>query len=411
MRVRSRSSGGVVSDVWKTMSTRLVYTQPTWNTQLQRSLHYTDAIEEYIEDIPTPNFAKQISNGAIINNPFKKTTRKTIHPNIVNIHHRTTQLDHGVPCGYDWQGLQVPFHGYPKAPLIEVEINGTVDPECAAMKANVYNLAVTSAHANVNESEMLWMATVAESRKSVESMSAILFRVIKLARNIRKLNIRGILDELKPKELAERYMEVRYAVRPLLYDAANLVAALEKKRGVERQTYRGYASDSLSRTDSVGEWQTFYETVTSINRSFEYEVSAKAGVLCDVVIDEVTVFGVDKFVETMWELTPFSFIVDWFANVGDTIAALTPNAGVNQLASWVTLKETSKATNSSGSTRSTTNWPYENISTLGAFSYGYEEQVLERFKDPTISLWPQSKLRLDGYKLLDLGIILRGILR
>jgi hypothetical protein len=166
----------------------------------------------------------------------------------------------------------------------------------------------------------------------------------------------------------------------------------------------------LSHTDSVPDQGIFYECTEDVNRKIEYEVSARAGVLCDVTIDELTIFGVDQLAESLWELIPFSFIVDWFANVGDTIAALTPDAGVKQRASWVTVRENITALNSSGQIRNNATWPTSTVS-CGAFEWGYKEQVLERFVDPSVSTWPQSKLRLDGFKLLDLGIIARQILR
>jgi hypothetical protein len=39
---------------------------------------------------------------------------------------------------------------------------------------------------------------------------------------------------------------------------------------------------------------------------------------------------------TVWELVPWSFVVDWFVNVGDWIQAVTPNPSVTVKGSWTT---------------------------------------------------------------------------
>jgi hypothetical protein len=311
--------------------------------------------------------------------------------------------------GYKWDGTTVPFSyfgGYTPTALLELEDVSALN----ALKQDVYNLAVTQAHANIDESEILALASMAESGKTVQSMLSIMGRLIRIAKAARKLEVKTIMKELSPKEAANRWMELRYAVRPMVYDVNGILSALQKKREVARRTYRGWASDSLSHTDSVPDQGFFYECTVDVNRKIEYEVSAREGVLCDVTIDELTIFGVDQLAESLWELIPFSFIVDWFANVGDTIAALTPDAGVKQRASWVTVRENITALNSSGQIRNNSSWPTSTV-TCGAFEWGYKEQVLERFVDPSVSTWPQFKLRLDGFKLLDLGIIARQILR
>jgi len=51
--------------------------------------------------------------------------------------------------------------------------------------------------------------------------------------------------------------------------------------------------------------------------------------------------GLDP-VTTGWELVPFSFVVDWFANVGDVIEQLTAFNGVTFLTGWKTVRRSCK---------------------------------------------------------------------
>jgi hypothetical protein len=88
---------------------------------------------------------------------------------------------------------------------------------------------VTQAHANIDTSEMMALVTVAESRKTVDSMRALLWRAYKVARAVRKLDARALKGEFTKKELADRYMEMRYAVRPMIYEAKGIYEAVQKR--------------------------------------------------------------------------------------------------------------------------------------------------------------------------------------
>ena len=72
------------------------------------------------------------------------------------------------------------------------------------------------------------------------------------------------------------------------------------------------------------------------------ETKVRAGVLYSNDIGFLSRWGVapHSLTSSAWELVPYSFVVDWLANVGNYIAALTPKPGVNFLSSWVTTEET-----------------------------------------------------------------------
>jgi hypothetical protein len=113
----------------------------------------------------------------------------------------------------------------------------------------------------------------------------------------------------------------------------------------------------------------------------------------------------------MWELTPFSFIIDWFLNVGTTIAAWTPNAGVTQLASWVTVKKKFDAANQISAMRHDTGSGVGVSISSHPARCTYMRDSLTRQTNPQLSTWPSTVIRMDGYKLTDIGIILSKMLR
>jgi hypothetical protein len=283
----------------------------------------------------------------------------------------------------------------------------------ASRKQACIDLATTQAFANIDVSEMLALATIAESRKSIDSMRAILIRAFKVARHVRKLDLRALRREFKPKELADRYMEARYAIRPLMYDAKGIAATINKNMSSVRRTYRGFSEDNVEVNDTAYNVDTsLWGTVADWSLKSTYEVSARAGILCDVSHSIATTLGTNQIFETAWELLPFSFIMDWFANTGDWIAAVTPNAGVKQRASWIVVREKSYQESILSASRSTASQNgYFGISC--AFSPAFvtvTESSVDRQTELSVPLLPSTRLRLDGYKLTDLGIILRKVL-
>lgn len=388
---------------------------PTTNYQqvqyaISNDTAYGVTSTENTVDVVTPDFKERSAQGEIINNPFRREIVTTIGPKAmqVDVYKESNYwpVVHGAPCNTWWH-----MHGtrrFNNGPPIFLR---TDIAEVASCRQSVIDLAVTSAHAKVDTSEMMALATLAESGKTVESLYSILRKVFRIWKAVRRLDVKAASEEFSPKELANAYMQARYALRPLLYDVNDLMSALEKKRGSSRQTFRGWEQDSISGQDTTYGCVVQDHLSCDVLREWSYHVSARAGVLCNVTVDGAGVFGLTQIPETLWELVPFSFIVDWFCNVGDTIAAYTPDYGVEQLASWVTVKETWRSSSTPVNMHSTWVPSQYDVSVTQTGSGGdmtYEELVLERIIDPELSIFPRYSLSLDKYKILDLVLVMRG---
>lgn len=368
-------------------------------------------------DTNNGDFRKRSRMGEIINTHFKSTTvTQSARP--VGPLEWVYYKKNGLACALHTPGQTHDWYtkvSSPNTAVFSAASGGGFLAVDAVLKAElrqrVIDLSVAQAFSNIDESEMLALAAVAESGKTVQSVQAILFRAYKILKNVRHLNVKALRQELSPKELADRYMEARYAIRPLMYDVRGMVRAVRKEKATVRRTYRGKAEDSTSASATVLNVDGIYLTKMDFLKTVDYSVTAKAGVLCDVTISELSIYGCDQFVETLWELAPWSFIADWFANIGDVIAAHTPNAGVRQLASWVTVKETTTQSLQVTDHRSNASASgFVGVSlTSPKGTIHREELVLERIVNPAISSFPSSKMRLDGYKLIDLAIILRNL--
>jgi hypothetical protein len=140
--------------------------------------------------------------------------------------------------------------------------------------------------------------------------------------------------------LSDNWLGYRYGIRPLVADFHSAMEAIAKlsEEVPERHTARGYASSTLAWNDTrilpnAGNW------TAARDRNFSGKTECRAGVLYE--IDHTNIFGLTfrSLPLAAWELIPFSFVFDWFIDVGDFIGAMTPKHGVNVLGSWLTTRD------------------------------------------------------------------------
>lgn len=215
-----------------------------------------------------------------------------------------------------WEYLANPL----SFPVLDSEASEDVDisSELNALRAEVVS-------ANLQTYDLL--TELSEAKET----AAMILQVLRSARNPLKAfrdfsksisNQKGI-DPKKAKEMIEsKWMEYRYAIMPLVYSVEDITKLLKEKDNI-------FKTDRASRRFTVTvEPKSFPEQkgVYLYTRSrTEYRLSAvakasyKPDALTSRLFDQI---GINPF-QTAWELIPFSFVVDWFANVGDWVLAQT----------------------------------------------------------------------------------------
>lgn len=122
------------------------------------------------------------------------------------------------------------------------------------------------------------------------------------------------------RRFRDLWLEARYGVRPLVYLAQDVVRAVNHKR---RQGLfnRGTAHQdfTIAKSDYVaGEnYYCHYRTTESLTGTMKLRGTAYTN------RTPMDTWGFDPVV-TAWELTRYSFIVDWFINVGGYLATVRP---------------------------------------------------------------------------------------
>lgn len=363
---------------------------------------------EHMTDVVTPNFKALSSRGQIINNPMESAfERLEAAPATA---YEMIQTQYQTSAKTAWYGTRVYGSWSPNSELGSF-LPSPIGTTEGSLAQTLRSQALTSAHAKASTSEIQGLVTLAEANKTVQSSVQIMKRVVKVLRAAKRLDLKALSGELSPKQLQDRYMELRYALRPMYYDAIAIRNALQADlRKTTRITTRGKATDSATASDTYTRDDGNTRTVSA--RTVSVKVEARAGVLSDFETSAPSVWGLDQVIESAWEIVPFSFIVDWFLNVGDTIAAHTPNAGVRELASWDSVIVTVVQQNSLSSVSFVN--PAPALKKTWTVSWSGSKSQLGIYKlrtpNPGLSFYPSVNVRLDTLKLIDLGIIARKLI-
>lgn len=124
----------------------------------------------------------------------------------------------------------------------------------------------------------------------------------------------------KADEIASIWMQYRYALMPLLYAIRDGLAALEQG-GREYITSRAKVSAEVE-IEPVGPWSftpLIIDKRCYVKRQYDTSLPLKRlqGLITNIP-------------QTAWELTKFSWMIDWAFNIGDTLSSLQAPPGVKR---------------------------------------------------------------------------------
>jgi len=188
------------------------------------------------------------------------------------------------------------------------------------------------AYAEANSPACPGLIWIAEGIESLVSLRKLGMSAYKLSKNawLRSKFIERVRDPAKKAEqLASHWLAYRYAIQPLMLQIADIIELLCEK-DKELKTTTGYVKATLYETNTEyatnmvsGSRQTF-----RINTQWNVRGACKLYPAAIKASDDYG-FKLHDALSAAWELFPLSFVVDWFVNIGDWIAAYRPgNAGV-----------------------------------------------------------------------------------
>jgi hypothetical protein len=214
----------------------------------------------------------------------------------------------------------------------------------------------------------------------------------------KKSRTRAVVKMIRDVEniISNIWIGSRYGLRPILSDLRSLDSAIklfkEKRNRFSARTGMTSTQEYSSFTPVVTSWYTEETTICDT-----VTIAQRGSVTADIDLPE---FQVNPL-QTGWEIIPYSFVVDWFLDVGKVLAAASFSYRAQNYASStgyrVTVDRTFHSTNGTPGPIYVSGG-YEQT---GVCSAMYEVRV-----PCTIKLFPQLVVRLNEYKIVDLYLLL-----
>jgi hypothetical protein len=135
------------------------------------------------------------------------------------------------------------------------------------------------------------------------------------------------------KALADTYLEFHFGVQPLVDDVAQVIADADRFRFVEypvsASAHEKFQGASSTFTPFIGLWASTPSAsqgiVSNGTYSVRYKGAVKSGCSASGRLGHVQALRLlpKDWLPTAWDLLPYSWIADYFANIGDILQALS----------------------------------------------------------------------------------------
>lgn len=315
-------------------------------------------------DVVTPRFAERRNKGELIFSPMTKSKQVfgleySGHTNVCTY---WSPPPPEYPVRDDWGSLIA----WKLAPLIYGKHDSfpwmmLEDVELSDTKTR----AATAALASWKEASVQSYVLLAELQKTLNTLKNPLQAIAQAIEHGKRkgFTLKGGLNGV-----SGQYLAWFYGIRTIMFDIEGTIEALHK-RAVERYTARG--TDKVTWTEVSPNLELHKSSLMDaryqVTKTDTYEV--RAGLLGQFEASVVETFGLrlSDIPSSVWELVPWSFVADWFFNLGDYIQALTVDSADGVKGQWITTIRTGyyerkvtsvNLTNSPGST-----WTISRLST------------------------------------------------
>jgi len=208
--------------------------------------------------------------------------------------------------------------------------------------ASAVDVATTKAWENSAGHDASVLTDMAEMHQTLNMFRKPLSALGPLIRSISaakhgKSNVGKVAKELVPTA-QNLWLQYRYGVRPLVSSVNGVLKALKSVRQKSRRTERGYYSLS-QRTTLTGSTST-WSTQFSWQDTQTDDIFIRTGILLEESLTIQQSLGIDAggMLAVPWEIVPFSFVADWFINVGSWIGSLAPYLSKYPLGTWYTVQ-------------------------------------------------------------------------
>jgi len=294
---------------------------------------YHGQLESIVDEV-TPGYVQRIKQGEIIINPLSlyKHSRDDA----------TSTLFFGIHPSWGSRQITGDFAGYAR----KWAEGQNLDP-WPNDASNAAGNSLIKAYAKMNASPTLQGVNLIEMDQTLRMLRRPLGNAISLLTKMvrkREALLRTAKDFMKAS--AQTWLEYRYGWTPIILDAKAIAKEVHKLREpYEKSRLVARASIDLGAKltkvqcsgalpgNCGGEYTYTAHKHVLVHSGVIYEQSAQTS---NQRLKKVLGLRDQDAPITVWELVPWSFVVDWFVNVGEWIQAVTPNPSVTVKGSWTT---------------------------------------------------------------------------
>jgi len=294
------------------------------------------AVGDYatMDDVITPDYFKKRQRGEIVFNSMQSSRLVAERVSGVGTHRKSpTSINCSGVLRYNELKESLGVTDLVLGAKFGVGVGGSLsyssllsDEDIASL---VVELSTVVQNARGRPDGELWEA-IAEVDKSLSLLTDLFVSMRKMVTDAKWAN-RG-------KGLSAAWLAVRYGLQPLVNDVAGIVKGLEDTTGKRQKTSRAKG------TLTAHKYETFTSASATVSRTIGISYSDDVQIRA-MSLDEFSAsvasnigFSVKGLVTLPWELVRFSFVIDWFANIGNFLGALVPAVGHTQLGSAVTIE-------------------------------------------------------------------------
>lgn len=230
-----------------------------------------------------------------------------------------------------------------------------------ALFLNLKTVALTRLYDKVKAEHAGLGETIVQGRQATNMIAEAAVRIAKAARHVKKFEFKDAALELGisvPKRVSKRYsftrnwLAYRYGWMPLIYDSyGTMVALWEHTRLPVVKSINAKAKFAIAPVNRsrIYSGESYFDSSNTcdnspsldwtITREGTAEYVVRAGFVIEFTntnIATLTSLGLADPVGIVWELVPFSFLIDWFVNIGDVISSMTAFNGKKMKAHYIT---------------------------------------------------------------------------
>lgn len=219
---------------------------------------------------------------------------------------------------------------------------GHIVPRSVAQKT--IDLAVSKFYADVSDIKFNYAVFAMELAKTRDMVAARAWQIGRSYKLLRQGKIKQAIAQfttlkqnkvpikgdkpLKGKDLADAWLELRYGWTPLMYEVQGAIELLEEKilGGKLAMSYRKSTKVSYTDNSTVRVSGIDFAHNATMNDHVTISCLIKPDCPTRIILSQL---GFDNPALIAYELMPYSFVVDWFYNIGDYLQSQTALAGLS----------------------------------------------------------------------------------